>query len=300
MPLLKNSTRSFLSEARKTQNYSFFDFLHGLFYMIFPYLYIGNAMGVRNPAKIFQWVTRQGRKAFPVSRSLEKGNPNAIRFADTYHGKVVLLETATKLVTINQEITYSYPEHVIPYKLARDIILHNSDHIVALDCPCRVNRENPCKPLDVCLIIGEPFASMVIEHNPRHARWINSQEAINILKAEEDRGHVHHAFFKQATLNRFYAICNCCSCCCGAMEAHLHGNPMLASSGYISKIDVTRCQGCGTCETVCQFHAIKVVNDVAFVDEAACMGCGVCASHCPNEAVELVLASQRGMPMEIP
>jgi hypothetical protein len=25
--------------------------------------------------------------------------------------------------------------------------------------------------------------------------------------------------YKDAMLGRFYAICNCCSCCCGAMEA---------------------------------------------------------------------------------
>jgi ferredoxin len=300
MPFPKLSTRSFISEARKTKNYSFFDSLHGWYYLSFPYLYIGNAMGVRNPAKLSRWFTRQWRKAFPASRLPKKRNLDAIQYADTYHGKVVPLKTAEKLVTINREITYSYPEQVIPYKLARDIVMHNPDHIIALDCPCRVNRENPCLPLDVCLVIGEPFASMIVEHNSRHARWINSLEAITILKAEEARGHVHHAFFKQAAMNRFYAICNCCSCCCGAMEAHQHGNPMLASSGYISTVDATSCQGCGKCEMVCQFHAIKVVNDVAFVDEAACMGCGVCFSHCPNGAVELMLAPQRGIPMEIP
>ena len=35
-------------------------------------------------------------------------------------------------------------------------------------------------------------------------------------------------------LGRFYAICNCCKCCCGAMQAHLNGVPMLASSGYVA------------------------------------------------------------------
>ncbi|MEN6522415.1 MAG: 4Fe-4S binding protein [Anaerolineaceae bacterium] len=300
MSFLKNSTRSFFAEARKTKNISFYDTLHGYYYLSFPYMYIGNAMGVRNPEKFYRWVVRQWWKVFPASRERRKVDPNVIQFADTYHGKVVPLETANKLVTIDREITYRYPEQVIPYKLARDIIMHDPGHIIALDCPCRVNWKDPCKPLDVCLVIGEPFASMIIEHNPHHARWIKSQEAMEILKAEEDRGHVHHAFFKQAALNRFYAICNCCSCCCGAMQAHQHGNPMLASSGYLGKVDETVCLGCGTCEEFCQFHAIKVLEDVAHVDEAVCMGCGVCVSHCPNDAVELVLAPQRGVPMEIP
>ena len=36
-------------------------------------------------------------------------------------------------------------------------------------------------------------------------------------------------YYKDAMLGRFYAICNCCSCCCGAMQAHQHGTPMPAS-----------------------------------------------------------------------
>jgi hypothetical protein len=26
-------------------------------------------------------------------------------------------------------------------------------------------------------------------------------------------------YYKDAMLGRFYAICNCCACCCGAMQA---------------------------------------------------------------------------------
>jgi ferredoxin len=123
--------------------------------------------------------------------------------------------------------------------------------------------------LDVCLVIGEPFAGFVIEHHPERARWITQGEAVEILEAEHERGHVHHAFFKDAMLERFYAICNCCSCCCGAMQAHRNGTPMLASSGYVAQVDNTLCIGCGDCEEYCQFHSISVQDGFSFVDEEA-------------------------------
>lgn len=124
-------------------------------------------------------------------------------------------------------------EKVIPYVRARDLILQNPDHIAVLDCPCHQTLEVPCLPLDVCLIVGELFAEFVIEHHPHHARWISPQEALAILAAEDERGHVHHAYFKDAMLGHFYAICNCCSCryvnghdrsqpmhCCGVCVNH--------------------------------------------------------------------------------
>ncbi len=300
MPFPKRSTRAFIAEARRTRNFNFFDFLHGYFYLVFPYAYIGNGMGERKPARFYLWMHKYWSKVFPAPKQPRLDPANHIQFADTYHGKVVPLETACELVNINKEIQYSYPEQVIPYKLARNIIMHDPDHIAVLDCPCRVERKNPCLPLDVCLIIGEPFASMAIEHHPNRARWITPQEAVEILQAEEERGHVHHAFFKQAVLDRFYAICNCCSCCCGAMQAHRNGTPMLASSGYLSRVDEKICQGCATCESVCQFHAISITDGLAIVDEAACMGCGVCVSHCPNDAMQLELAPFKGVPLEVP
>ena len=85
-----------------------------------------------------------------------------IGFADTYHGKVVTLEAATQLVKVGRDVNLGDLEQVIPYALARDIVLQNPDHIIALDCPCRSSRPNPCLPLDVCLIVGEPFASFVV------------------------------------------------------------------------------------------------------------------------------------------
>ena len=294
MFLFKPSTREFTRQARQ-QKFSFGHWLHGIIYLVFPYFYIGNAVGARRPMRVYRWFEVRLRRLFNRPDDGSAG----IAFAHTYHGKVVPLETAKKLVQINQPVNVSYPVQVIPYTTARDLILQDPDHIVLLDCPCRVARENACLPLDVCVIVGEPFAGMVLEHHPKRARRISGPEAVEVLEAEERRGHVHHAFFKEAVLNRFYAICNCCSCCCGAMQAMREGSPMLASSGYLSVRDANLCKNCGTCADSCQFDAIQRVDGQMQVDEALCMGCGVCVSHCEKGALSLQLAPQKGVPMVV-
>jgi Pyruvate/2-oxoacid:ferredoxin oxidoreductase delta subunit len=294
--LVQSSTRAFTREARSVPGFSFIDWLHGYVYARWPYLYIGVGLGKHPLARVLGPPARLVGRLLP-KRSLHEGETGTI--ADGYHGKVVPLEAAAQFVTIGEDVTLTELEQAIPFALARDIVLKNPDHIVVLDCPCRSARENPCLPLDVCLVIGEPFASFVAEHHPRRSRWISQSEAVDILRAEQERGHVSHAFFKDAMLGRFYAICNCCSCCCGAMLAHQHGTPMLISSGYVARVDEDLCAACGTCAEFCQFAAISVDDGLAHIDVAACMGCGVCMAHCPQEAIELVRDPAKGEPLEI-
>lgn len=225
--------------------------------------------------------------------------PGEVNFADTYHGKVVPLEPARQLLMVKEEVNLPDLEQVIPYKRARAIILKDPGHIAVLDCPCRSARAKPCLPLDVCLIVGEPFASFIVEHHPQKARWISPQEAVRILEEEDRRGHVHHAFFKDAMLGRYYAICNCCSCCCGAMQAQRNGVPMLASSGYVCQVDEALCIGCGDCNEFCQFGAMQVIGSVNHVDETVCMGCGVCVSKCDQGGLSLHRQASKGIPLEI-
>jgi ferredoxin len=293
---LKPSTVEFTREARRTPGFSLFDWVHGYVYARWPYLYIGVATGEHPLARVVEPLARRLGRWFPPRTA---DGPDRVTFADTYHGKVVPLDTASQLVTIAEEIRLTDLEQVIPYAQARDIILQHPDHIAVLECPCRASRPEPCQPLDVCLIVGEPFASFVVEHHPRRSRWITPEKAVDILRAEEQRGHVHHAFFKDAMLGRFYAICNCCACCCGAMQAHRHGTPMLASSGYVSRVDADRCVGCGACADLCQFGALSMGDGTAIIDAVACMGCGVCVSQCAQGALWLVRDPAKGEPLEI-
>ncbi len=57
----------------------------------------------------------------------------------------------------------------------------------------------------------------------------------------------------------------------------------------ISEVDQTRCLGCGLCELLCPFSAIRVIEtekgSKAETIAASCKGCGVCSASCPQKAV---------------
>lgn len=306
---IKASTIAFWRVGRRIPGYSFFDWLHGYVYGRWPYLYIGLGVGehplAKRAARVSQGFRRlygDGREPPAEGASVVARNQASLEdkgIAEGYHGKVVPLSAARQLVLVNEPIRLPDLEQVIPYQRARDLILQNPDHIAVLDCPCRSARADPCLPLDVCLIVGEPFASFVVDHHPKRARWITQQEAVDILQAEDDRGHVHHAFFKDAMLGRFYAICNCCSCCCGAMQSQRNGTPMLAASGYVAQVDEDLCIGCETCQPYCQFAALSMPAYTMTVDEGRCMGCGVCVEKCAQQALSLRLEPAKGIPLEL-
>ncbi|NLE76008.1 MAG: 4Fe-4S binding protein, partial [Chloroflexi bacterium] len=94
-------------------------------------------------------------------------------------------------------------------------------------------------------------------------------------------------------------ICNCCTCCCGALEAQRHGTPMLAPSGYLCGVDEADCVGCGACLTACAFGALALEDGLARVDAEVCMGCGVCVGRCPQGALSLQRDAAKGAPLEV-
>lgn len=216
----------------------------------------------------------------------------------TYHAKVVPLKDAEQLVTVEEDIELTDLDKVIPFEIARDIVMVNPQKIALVDCACRTLSDEPCEPVDVCMVVGDPFASFVVEHGVMNARWITAEEAVDILKREDERGHVHNAFFKDVVGGRFYAICNCCSCCCLGMKAwNTAGVPILAPSGYVARVG-EECTACGDCEEICPFGAVRL-DEAAVVDENKCMGCGVCEGACEFGAIRLELEPSKGEPLDI-
>jgi ferredoxin len=303
IPFIKPSTIAYRRMARQ-HGMPFIDWLHGYIYGRFCYQYIGMA-GDKKPwwryllAPLVLLLDRHS--PFQPTDQSRTGDPAQQKptFADTYHGKAMPLAEATRLVRLDRPVNTSVSEQVLPYTRAREIVLNNPEKIVLLDCPCRSGMKNPCTPVDVCLLVGEPFCSFMLEHHPDRTREIDADEAVRILKAENARGHVAHAFFKDVMLGRFYAICNCCSCCCGAMKAQRAGVQMLCSSGYLAEVDQDACTGCGTCAAKCQFKAIGFRGGKAFIRAKRCMGCGVCVEACAKDALSLRLAPEKGDPLRV-
>jgi Heterodisulfide reductase, subunit A and related polyferredoxins len=59
----------------------------------------------------------------------------------------------------------------------------------------------------------------------------------------------------------------------------------------IARIDADACAWCGKCADVCDYTALKMVEQdgkmVAAVNKAVCTGCGICAPVCPENAIEV-------------
>lgn len=247
------STRAYWREAKKRDNSSFFENLHGYIYLRWPYFYISLGLGRHPLTKFLKKPLYYLGKLFGLWK--KDGGKS---FADTYHAKVMPPEKAKRLITIGRQVDTVIPEKVLPYAKARDIVLEHPDDIVLFKCPCRSSMSSPCFPLEVCLIVGKPFTDFILEHHPGKSQRLTVEQAVKVLHDCHMRGNVSHAFFKEAVFGRYYAICNCCSCCCGAMQAQLMGVPMLTSSGYVAEVDVHKCTGCGKCAKKCHFKAIKM------------------------------------------
>ncbi len=221
---------------------------------------------------------------------------------NTYHGKVVKLQDAMQLVTQKHDLSLITPETVVPFKAAKDIILKNPGSIALGECACRAASPTPCHPLDVCLMVGDPMASFIIDQNPKFHR-ITQEEAVQVLEAEHKRGHVHTAYFKKEMGRRFYFLCNCCGCCCAGVRMwNILGGaiPILAPSGYLARVG-EYCNGCGECLEYCQFNALSLDEDrqVVVVDSVKCMGCGVCEDICPVGALTLEKDPSKGEPLDL-
>jgi NAD-dependent dihydropyrimidine dehydrogenase PreA subunit len=219
--------------------------------------------------------------------------------ANRYHSKVLPNELAKNIVTINQAIPLQDLERIIPFPMARDFVLAGPPDIAVLECACRAKSENPCTPTRVCMVVGQPFVDFIVEHNPGRSNRLSRADAVKLLEAEHERGHVHCAWFKDGCAGRFYAICNCCKCCCGAIEAmDRHAVGWICSSGYIAVVDPSLCLSCGICEKMCPFGAARLDNE-GIIDWKRCMGCGVCVSKCANKALSLKRDKRKGIPLDV-
>lgn len=224
----------------------------------------------------------------------------AVRWmAERYHAKVLTTDQARAIV-VNERILRRDLERVIPFRLARQLVLEGPPDIAAYECPCRAARSSPCRPTMVCMVVGQPMVDMVLRMHPEESRRLSREEALALLEEERMRGHIHTAWFKDAMLGRLYALCNCCRCCCGGIQAMKNsGVPILAPSGFVAGIDAGLCQRCGACLPACPFDALAEEDGRPEVVWERCMGCGVCEAVCPSGAARLVRDERKGEPLDV-
>lgn len=192
-------------------------------------------------------------------------------------------------------LTNDKTNHILDYERASHII-EEAEYIGLGLCYCRhkmYHAGHPCEidaPWDVCLTFGNVARSLA--ENGGYARLIDKAEAMDALERSYESNLVQIG--ENVRENPAF-ICNCCGCCCEALQAARKFSPMqpVATTNYIPKIRQDKCVGCGKCEKVCPILAIeqKTAADskkkLAVVDTEICLGCGVCARNCPVKAIEM-------------
>ena len=247
-----------------------------------------------------RWTPRYIKVLFGMTAAQPTASKGEHWLAQHYHGKVLTHEQACCIVNLDQPITRRNLDRIVPYPIARDLILQAPPDIVVYECVCRNARPTHCEPTQVCMVVGRPFTDFVLEHQPEKSHRLTREEALQLLEAEHLRGHVHSAWFKDAMINRFYAICNCCKCCCGGIREMVErGVPMVASSGYVAELDAAACSLCGDCVDACPFRAMTKTDGEVIHDWERCLGCGVCEVKCPTGAITMVRDERKGVPLDV-
>lgn len=179
--------------------------------------------------------------------------------------------------------------HILDYERATHII-EDAQYIGVGLCYCRHKNYHLGKacelnaPMETCMTFDNVARSLA-EHGG-YSRLISKEEAKVILQMAYGYNLVqigenvreHPAF-----------MCNCCGCCCEALQAARRFSPMqpIATTNFIPKVDLQDCISCGKCSRVCPVLAISMKDKKPVIDESICLGCGVCARNCPKKTITL-------------
>jgi Na+-translocating ferredoxin:NAD+ oxidoreductase subunit B len=193
-----------------------------------------------------------------------------------------------RTIPINKSVTVDH--HIATYDEVRSLVKDSAGPFVALACICREGRRVQGKTctqtsrLETCLGMGD-MAAMALRRN--HGRTISADEAIDMLRQNEDDGLV----LQPANEQNAEFICSCCGCCCGMLgvQKKLPRPLDFWTSNFFAEIAGKRCSQCGLCTTRCQVDAVSMdgPDGSARVKLDRCIGCGLCVSSCPENAITL-------------
>lgn len=223
--------------------------------------------------------------------------------------KDLFFATETKLgrVFVQEPVlTNDKMNHILDYERATHIV-EEAKYIGLGTCYCRhkaYHAGHPCEidaPWDVCLTFDNVARSLA-EHG-EYTKLISKEEAMDAL----ERSYASNLVQIGENVREHPAfICNCCGCCCEALQAARRFSPMqpVATTNYIPEVSLEKCVGCGKCAKACPILAISLEEAAkqessnpegkpaggkrkARIDTEICLGCGVCARNCPTKAIQL-------------
>jgi NAD-dependent dihydropyrimidine dehydrogenase PreA subunit len=227
-------------------------------------------------------------------------DPELARDVGEYIPTLLDLDTwkkAPQLRTVPVNTSIDHKLEVLPYENAEELVKAQDKCLVA---PCICWREKKLldegceRPEESCLVFGR---GAELYHDRGIGRYIDQEEALDILKKAEDAGLVLQPSNSKDIVN----ICCCCGCCCGVLRTvKQHPKPAtVVSSPFICEVKEDNCIGCGVCVTRCQMDALSLVEDKVVLDLDRCIGCGLCVPTCLTDSLSLVRKPEREQ-MDVP
>ncbi|MGB6865806.1 MAG: 4Fe-4S dicluster domain-containing protein [Candidatus Aminicenantaceae bacterium] len=227
-------------------------------------------------------------------------DPELARDVGEYIPTLLNTETwkkAPQLRTIPVNESIDSRLEVLPYENVEELVKAQDKFLVA-PCICRKEKkllDEGCeKPAENCLVFGR---GADLYHDRGIGRYIDQEEALDILKKADDAGLVLQPSNSKDIVN----ICCCCGCCCGVLRTiKQHPKPAtIVSSPFICVAEPETCIGCGVCVQRCQMDALSLEEDKVRLDLDRCIGCGVCVTTCLTDSLHLVRkpeSEQRDVP----
>ncbi len=119
-------------------------------------------------------------------------------------------------------------------------------------------------PMNACVIGGPKVSSAVAEIMGGSAEF--GQRYVASVKCLGDQSHTREIY-------KYTGPRDC------RIMAQYHGGCKSCSHG---------CLGCGTCQSVCDFGAIRMMNGLAVINPEKCTSCMKCINICPKKIISLV------------
>jgi len=113
-------------------------------------------------------------------------------------------------------------------------IIDNSEGLALGPCTCREVFKNCENPINAEIMVGLDRNVFVTER-PHDYREITKEEAKSILERCHQNGLIHTIVKYR---HKFYAICNCCACCCVPLRLNKQygiGNALIRDSNIVEE-----------------------------------------------------------------
>jgi Pyruvate/2-oxoacid:ferredoxin oxidoreductase delta subunit len=201
------------------------------------------------------------------------------------------IDPLSKTIEINKTLEDS--SEILPYEaLAPHLSKYKKFSVTP--CACRVAADysdRQCERTDkhdkqFCIQMGD-FAEFCISSGV--GEELTYEEMVDRLKEAEKHGLVHSC---SNTEDPSAFVCNCCPCCCEALNRAILGSRNgFTRSNFNPIVNDEDCILCDTCVEICPMSTIEHMEgpdgDKITIEYSNCLGCGLCASNCPEKAITL-------------